>query len=147
MLACVCPGRKQRWLSWHNTLTSENDLIKPDPKITLLTLYCDLIGLALGYRDRFLAIIISAIATENNSSDFSTDLKIERVDTKPQENAVAHHTERFDQVEHGDLIVRRGQPFRIVITFSKPFSQTSHTLSFSFMIGLYIVFNVFHDHI
>ena len=68
------------------------------------------------------------------------------MDTKPQENAVAHHTDKFDQVEHGDLIVRRGQPFRMVLTFNKPFSPDLHTIKFSFMIGMYrdYVFQINH---
>ena len=82
------------------------------------------------------AMLISAIASETNS-DSSGDLKIEKVDTRFQENAIAHHTERFDQVEHGGLIVRRGQEFRIVITFNRPFTASSDIIKISFMIGTY----------
>ena len=62
-------------------------------------------------------------------------LKILQLKTRGEENAVAHHTDKFEQVDYGDLIVRRGQEFKINIGFNRPFNKDTDAVKFTFKVG------------
>ena len=79
-------------------------------------------------------IIIIIIITVGGSQIQVQDLK-----TKAEENARAHHTDKFAGVEHDKLVARRGQEFNISIYFNKLFDPSTDTLKLIFTLGELIV--------
>ena len=73
-----------------------------------------------------------AAPPERSSSD---DLKVVQVNTRARENARAHHTDKFDQVDDGNLILRRGQVFTIDVGLNRLFNPNLDTIKFIFYIG------------
>ncbi|XP_052245794.1 hemocyte protein-glutamine gamma-glutamyltransferase-like [Dreissena polymorpha] len=51
------------------------------------------------------------------------------------ENAEHHHTKRFPLPKAGTLVVRRGQPFKITLTFNRPYNSLTDELKFYFETG------------
>ena len=47
-------------------------------------------------------------------------------------NGRLHHTDKF---EHPNLIVRRGQPFELTVTFSRAFDASKDTIILQFAVG------------
>lgn len=53
-----------------------------------------------------------------------------------EENGAAHHTDQYDLMK-GDapqLVVRRGQPFTLVLHTSKPYKDDAHKISLVFSV-------------
>ncbi len=62
----------------------------------------------------------------------ASTLKAERVDLHIKENRVAHHTDEYD---HKQLILRRGQPFDLTITFNRPYNADGDIVKLQFVTG------------
>ena len=61
-----------------------------------------------------------------------TGLKAESVDLNITENRKDHHT---DEYEHEKLIIRRGQPFTLNITFNRPVNTDEDDIILQFTVG------------
>ena len=61
-----------------------------------------------------------------------TALKAESIDLYIPDNRTEHHTEDY---EHEELIVRRGQQFKITITFSRPYNVNQDIIVLQFATG------------
>ena len=64
--------------------------------------------------------------------NLSTGLKAESVDLNITENRKDHHT---DEYEHEKLIIRRGQPFTLNITFNRPVNTDEDDIILQFTVG------------
>ncbi|XP_067649518.1 annulin-like [Haliotis asinina] len=67
-------------------------------------------------------------------------LGVESLDFNIAENTVAHHTSEYDitdpeETDEPKLVVRRGQPFDISITFNRPYDKKKDDLKFVFQAG------------
>ncbi|XP_046550892.1 protein-glutamine gamma-glutamyltransferase K-like [Haliotis rubra] len=67
-------------------------------------------------------------------------LGVESIDFNIAENTVAHHTSEYDitdpeETEEPKLVVRRGQPFDISITFNRPYDKKKDDLKLVFQAG------------
>ncbi|KAJ8303153.1 hypothetical protein KUTeg_019549, partial [Tegillarca granosa] len=62
-------------------------------------------------------------------------VKVTTVDVLAAENAVLHHTAKYDGIEDGHLIIRRGQPFDIYVRFNGGFNPKRNKLRFVFKTG------------
>ncbi|XP_062572335.1 annulin-like [Saccostrea cucullata] len=61
--------------------------------------------------------------------------KVSSIDVMSDENGRAHHTEKYDLVQAGGLVVRRGQTFNLVLHFDKKFSLKKNTIRLVFKAG------------
>ena len=61
-----------------------------------------------------------------------TGLKTESVDLNITENRKDHHT---DEYEHEKLIIRRGQPFTLNITFNRPVNKDDDDIILQLSVG------------
>lgn len=74
---------------------------------------------------------ISALGTSGALRVHSLDLCLDR-------NGLEHHTEKFDAMHRNssglasNLVIRRGQPFRLIISFNRPFDSRRDSISFIF---------------
>ena len=59
-------------------------------------------------------------------------LRADSIDLHVTDNRVEHHT---DEYEHEDLIVRRGQQFRITIYFNRAYNDSQDTIVLQFVTG------------
>jgi transglutaminase 1 len=65
-------------------------------------------------------------------------VEIREIDLKPLENAISHHTNAFACVSNNptpSLVLRRGQPFEIDVTFSRPYNAQRENLEVVMEIG------------
>lgn len=67
--------------------------------------------------------------------DSSGSLMVKDVNLHVPENCKNHHTDQFYLAENRSLVIRRGQPFMITITFNEEFDESKHDLKFKFLIG------------
>lgn len=72
-------------------------------------------------------------------------VKVEFVDTLSKQNAREHNTHKFDRVYSGELVIRRGQPFDVVLRFNKKFDPHENTIRFVFTTSmcLYTLYNIY----
>lgn len=72
-----------------------------------------------------------------DEAELETVLHVVDVDMHLIENSQRHHTAEYDRAEEDarDLIVRRGQPFKVTITFDREFDQELDDLDLVFTIG------------
>ena len=61
-----------------------------------------------------------------------TALKAESIDLHIPDNRTEHHTEDYEQEE---LILRRGQQFKITITFSRAYNGNQDSIVLQFVTG------------
>ncbi|XP_059618771.1 annulin [Phlebotomus argentipes] len=68
-------------------------------------------------------------------------LTVRHVDLCLEQNGTSHHTKRFELMqrdavpgESAQLVIRRGQPFRLRIACHRPFDRTRDSLSFAFTV-------------
>lgn len=73
--------------------------------------------------------------TETPPSELSGALLVKDVDFHVTENCKNHHTDQFHIVENGTLVIRRGQPFMVTLSFNEDFDASKHELKFMFLIG------------
>ena len=66
------------------------------------------------------------------SSD--TALKAESVDLHIDDNRTEHHTSEY---EHETLLVRRGQQFKVTVTFNRPYDESQDFVVLQFVTGEY----------
>ncbi|XP_021358243.1 protein-glutamine gamma-glutamyltransferase K-like [Mizuhopecten yessoensis] len=71
----------------------------------------------------------------DDDGHFDLDSHVESVDLLPLENALAHHTEKYDALRESHLVVRRGQPFSILVRFTGKFSAKNHSVRIVFKTG------------
>lgn len=81
--------------------------------------------------------------TEKTEEPKEQDLVVKSIDCHMTENAHAHHTEQFQQVEKGFLIVRRGQKFEVTVTFNREFDIRNDQIAITFVTGK--MFNTFRQ--
>lgn len=69
----------------------------------------------------------------------SAALKVHSLDFCLEANGREHHTDKYDTMHRSsdtrlasNLVVRRGQPFRIIISFNRPFDSMRDSISFIF---------------
>ena len=62
----------------------------------------------------------------------STDIRVSNVELHQNDNRTAHHTQDY---EDQSLIVRRGQEFKVTITFSRPLDLTADKVILQFTAG------------
>ena len=62
-------------------------------------------------------------------------LKVEKLNLHLEENRAVHHT---DEYEHQKLIVRRGQPFNVTVTFDRALKKNDKVV-FQLVYGLYFI--------
>jgi len=69
-------------------------------------------------------------------------VKVEFVDTLSKQNAREHNTHKYDRVYTGGLVIRRGQPFDVVLRFNKKFDPHDNTVRFVFTTSmcLYVIY-------
>ncbi|XP_045192077.2 hemocyte protein-glutamine gamma-glutamyltransferase-like [Mercenaria mercenaria] len=67
--------------------------------------------------------------------DKNVPLYIRKLHTWAWENAHHHHTKKFTLPKSGTLVVRRGQPFKITLTFNRPYNSLNDELKFYFETG------------
>lgn len=60
------------------------------------------------------------------------------LDVLAAQNAVSHHTAKYEGIEEGQLIVRRGQPFDVFVRFNGGFNPRRNKLRFVFKTGTII---------
>lgn len=72
---------------------------------------------------------------EEANEDKEQDLVVKNIDCHVTENAQAHHTNLFQHVEKGLLIVRRGQKFEITVALNRPFDILKDQLCLTFQTG------------
>ncbi|PVD21176.1 hypothetical protein C0Q70_19343 [Pomacea canaliculata] len=83
---------------------------------------------------------VSLVSSDIREPDPALDkdvLRVENVDFKVKENTRAHNTFEYDIAETEDpkLVIRRGQPFSAVFTFSRPYNAEQDDLRLVFQIG------------
>lgn len=79
---------------------------------------------------------------ETPPSELSGALLVKDVDFHVTENCKNHHTDQFHIVENGTLVIRRGQPFMVTLSFNEEFDASKHELKFMFLIGKYFFSNI-----
>lgn len=65
----------------------------------------------------------------------SNRARVSAIDILSEENSRQHHTEKYDAVQAGGLVVRRGQPFNLMLQFDRKFSLKKNTLRLVFKTG------------
>lgn len=72
-------------------------------------------------------------------ADSSGALKVHSLDFCFETNGRDHHTDRYDAMHRSsapgltsNLVVRRGQPFRLIVSFNRPFDAFRDSISFIF---------------
>nr|XP_022341996.1 hemocyte protein-glutamine gamma-glutamyltransferase-like isoform X1 [Crassostrea virginica] len=73
---------------------------------------------------------------DNDEDDVSSNrAKVSAIDILSEENSRQHHTEKYDVVQGGGLVVRRGQAFNLLLQFDRRFSLKKNTLRLVFKTG------------
>lgn len=67
-------------------------------------------------------------------------LYVRKLRTWAWENAEHHHTKKFSLPKSGILVVRRGQPFKITLTFNRPYNSLNDELKFYFETGRSMIY-------
>ncbi|XP_052818766.1 hemocyte protein-glutamine gamma-glutamyltransferase-like isoform X2 [Mya arenaria] len=67
--------------------------------------------------------------------DKNAPLYIRKLQTWAWENAEHHRTKRFPLTKSGTLVVRRGQPLKMTLTFNRPYNSLTDELKFYFETG------------
>lgn len=65
----------------------------------------------------------------------SNRARVSAIDILSEENCRQHHTEKYDAVQAVGLVVRRGQPFNLMLQFDRKFSLKKNTLRLVFKTG------------
>ena len=74
---------------------------------------------------------------DNDEDDVSSNrAKVSAIDILSEENSRQHHTEKYDVVQGGGLVVRRGQAFNLLLQFDRRFSLKKNTLRLVFKTGI-----------
>ncbi len=61
-----------------------------------------------------------------------TALKTKSVNLHIEENRSEHHTSEY---EHEELLVRRGQKFKVSLSFNRPYNESQDSLVLQFVTG------------
>ena len=79
----------------------------------------------------------SADEDDDDENDVSSNrAKVSAIDILSEENSRQHHTEKYDIVQGGGLVVRRGQSFNLLLQFDRRFSLKKNTLRLVFKTGI-----------
>ncbi|XP_031617392.1 annulin isoform X1 [Contarinia nasturtii] len=77
--------------------------------------------------------IMMAPLDETDSLSSSDALRVHSLDLCIEINGREHHTDKYDAMHRrSTLIIRRGQPFRFIINFNRPFDSFRDSISFIF---------------
>lgn len=75
----------------------------------------------------------------NSAPESSGALRVHSLDFCIDSNGREHHTDKYDAMHRNsvpgldaNLVVRRGQPFRLIINFNRPFDSFRDSISFIF---------------
>lgn len=63
--------------------------------------------------------------------------RISAIDVLSEENGRSHHTGQYDMVQGGGLVIRRGQPFNLILHFDKKFNFKKNTIRLVFKAGMF----------
>ena len=66
----------------------------------------------------------------------SNDLRVVKLDLNLKGNGKGHHTDEYDAMEKGSLVVRRGDVFNIQITFNRSYDKGNDDLKLVFTTGM-----------
>ncbi|KAK3599211.1 hypothetical protein CHS0354_012819 [Potamilus streckersoni] len=81
---------------------------------------------------------------EAPKEELSKELHVKSIDLRVKDNVERHHTDKYsctkDKNDEGEkqeprLVIRRGEPFKITITFDRPYDRDKNELKLSFSIG------------
>ncbi|XP_014667660.1 PREDICTED: hemocyte protein-glutamine gamma-glutamyltransferase-like isoform X2 [Priapulus caudatus] len=70
-----------------------------------------------------------------SGQDQSAILEVGKIDWEAAINATDHHTDRFDAVESGKPVIRRGQVFKLTVHFKRQLIPHRDTIRFKFEFG------------